>query len=94
MKPNDATVKLRWATLLLVLSPMDVFSHIENGIIQSPPDAMAAYTVICSDGDKTTRLEAQVSDVLPKKSPRLMVTVSKNDQSDFAIELSRGKVSS
>ena len=86
MKPNDATVKLRWATLLLVLSPMDVFSHIENGIIQSPPDAMAAYTVICSDGDKTTRLEAQVSDVLPKKSPRLMVTVSKNDQSDFAID--------
>lgn len=86
MMLSDSTVKSGWLAFLLALLPTEGFSHIENGVIPSPVDAVAAYTVTCSDGDKTTKLQAQISDVLPKAPPRLMVTVGKDGIYDYAID--------
>ena len=91
MKKSIAGIRGNFVLILTLMGISGlVAAHVQNGTIADPGDAFVGYTVVCSEGDSTTKLVAQVNDVLPVKPPRLLITVGKDGKIAYAIDSTDG----
>lgn len=72
---------------LLLSGSMPVVAHDQGGALGKTGSAKDTYTVVCSEGDPLkTKLVAAVSDLAPKKPPRLKVEISRDGQTVSSID--------
>jgi hypothetical protein len=81
--------RIRAAALLacLALGPAgQALAHELNGSLRIRATAKDTLLIECTEGDASTQLFARVSDQRPKFPPRLQLTITKNGQTQTAID--------
>ncbi|MFZ4654936.1 MAG: hypothetical protein ACOYLM_11265 [Methylococcaceae bacterium] len=81
---KESQIMNRGCPLLVVLllsGSFPVAAHDQGGALGKAASAKDIYTVVCSEGDPLkTKLVAAVSDLAPKKPPRIKVEISRDGQ--------------